>query len=169
MKCQFFHLEKKMVEEIRKICDPGTYCILGQDSLPSVIPENLKEKCLAAVIVASTYDAGVVYFINLQRIDLKDKAIDQMPFALVAVPDNAASSCLLHHADYQGRTTYPDDGFWEMVNASGIEKYVQFPQSPPNKQGPLSELRGSSHERGFLKAKTIIIAHDNALKKKKDV
>ena len=166
MKCQFFHLEKEKVDEVRNICSPGTYCILGQDSLPSVIPENLKEKCLAAVIVASTCDAGVVYYINLQRIDLKDKAIDQMPFALVAVPNMAASSCLLHHADYKGRKTHPDETFWQIVNASGIEEYVQLPESPPSREGPISELKGSSHEKGFLNAKAVIIEHDNAISKK---
>ena len=161
MKYQFFHLEREKVEEVRRVCDPGEYCVLSQASIPSVIPENLKQKCQGAVIVASTCDTGLVVCINLQRVDTKDKAIDQMPFALIAVPDNAASSCLLHHADYQGRTTYPDDGFWEMVNASGIEKYVQFPESPPNKKGSLSELKGSSHEKGFLKAKAEIIKHDH--------
>ena len=52
-----------------------------------------------------------------------------------------------------------------MVNASGIEKYLQFPESPPNKKGSLSELKGSSHEKGFLKAKAVIIEHDNRLRK----
>jgi hypothetical protein len=88
-----------------------------------------------------------------------------MPFALIALPNRAASSCLLHHAEYEGKTIYPDKSFWQMVNASGIEKYVQIPESPPNRQGPLSELEGSSHERGFLKLKSVIIKHDNRLKK----
>ena len=166
MKCQFFHLEKEKVEEVRRVCDTGKYCVLSQASIPSVIPEGLKGKCQEAVVVASTCALGVVYSINLQRIDAKDKAIDQMPFALVAVPNMAASSCLLHHADYEGRTTHPDETFWEMVNASGIEQYIHIPESPPNRQGPLSELKGSSHEKGFLKAKAVIIKHDNDLKEK---
>lgn len=165
MKCQFFHLEKDKVEEVRHICDTGRYCVCDQSSIPSVVPENLKQKCHGAVVVASTCDTGVVYSINLHRIDPKDKAIDQMPFALIAVPDMAASSCLLHHADYEGRTTHPDEAFWNIVNASGIEQYVQIPEPPPNKQGPLSELKGSSHEKGFLKSKAVIIEHDNALRK----
>lgn len=122
MKCQFFHVEKEKVEEVRKLCDPGKYCVLSQASIPSVIPAGLKGKCQEAV--ASTCDLGVVYSINLQRIDEKDKAIDQMPFALVAVPNMEASSCLLHHADYKGRTTHPDGTFWQMVNASEIEEYT---------------------------------------------
>ena len=92
-----------------------------------------------------------------------------MPFALVAVPNMEASSCLLHHADYKSRTTHPDKAFWQMVDASGIEQYVQIPESPPNRQGPLSELKGSIHEKGFLKAKTEIIKHDNALRKEEGV
>jgi hypothetical protein len=166
MKCQFFHLEKEKVDEVRKVCSPGTYCVLDRDSIPSVIPEKLKEKCHEAVIMASTCETGIVYCINLQRIDQRDKAIDQMPFALVAVPNMAASICLLHHADFQGRTSHPNDGFWQMLNASGIEGYVQLPESPPNSKGPLSELKGSSHEKGFLKSKAVIIKHDNALKEK---
>jgi hypothetical protein len=50
-----------------------------------------------------------------------------------------------------------------MVNASGIEQYVQIPESPPNRQGPLSELKGSSYEKGFLKSKAVIIEHDNKI------
>ncbi len=92
-----------------------------------------------------------------------------MPYALVAIPNMAASSCLLHHADYEGRTTYPDDTFWETVNATNIEKYISLPESPPNEEGPLTEIKGSSHEKGFLKAKAIIIQHDNALKQKERV
>lgn len=166
MKCQFFHVEKEKVEEVSEVYDPGQYRVLNQASIPSVIPEELRRKCQEAVVVASTCDTGVVICINLQRVDTKDKAIDQMPFVLIAVPNMAASSCLLHHADYEGRTTHPDETFWEMVNASGIEQYVQIPESPPNKQGPLSELKGSSHEKGFLKAKAVIIEHDNAILKK---
>jgi len=166
MKCQFFHLEKEKVDEVRKVCSPGTYCVLDQDSIPSVIPEKLREKCHEAVVVASTCETGIVYCLNLQRIDQRDKAIDQMPFALVAVPNMAASSCLLHHAEFQGRTSHPNDRFWQILNASGIEDYVQLPESPPKNKGPLSELKGSSHEKGFLKAKAVIIKHDNALKGK---
>ena len=166
MKCQFFHLEKEKVEEVRRVCDPGNYCVLSQASIPSVIPDGLKGKCQEAVVVASTCDMGVVYCINLQRIDVKDKAVDQMPFALVAVPNMAASSCLLHHADYEGRTSHPDESFWQMVNASGIEEYVQLPESPPSRKGPISTLKGSSHEKGFLKSKTVIIEHYNAIPKK---
>lgn len=165
MKCQFFHVEKKEVEEVSRVCEPGKYRVLDQASIPSVIPEGLRGKCQEAVVVASTCDTGVVICINLQRVDTKNKAIDQMPFALVAIPNMAASSCLLHHADYQGRTTYPDDNFWQIVNASGIEQYIQSPESPPNKCGPLSELKGSSHEKGFLKSKAVIIEHDNALRR----
>ncbi|MBU3958844.1 MAG: hypothetical protein KKE91_03180 [Candidatus Omnitrophica bacterium] len=165
MKRQFFHLEEDKVEEVRKVCKAGEYRVLNQASIPSVIPKNLKAKCPEAVVLASTCDTGVVYCINLRRIDIKDKAIDDMPYALVAAPNNAASSCLLHHADYEGRTTYPDNEFWQMVNASGIEEYVQLPESPPNRHGPLSELQGSSHEKGFLKAKVVIVQHDKNLKR----
>jgi hypothetical protein len=156
MKSQFFPLEKEKVNEIQNICSPNRYCVLDQDSIPSVIPEKLKQKCRGAVVVASTCDTGVVYCINLQRVDLKDKAIDQMPYAVVTVPDNAASSCLLHHSDYQGRTTHPDNSFLQMVNASGIEQYKQLQEPLPHKEGPLSELKGSSHEKGFLKSKAVI-------------
>ena len=135
----------------------------NQASIPSIIPEGLKGKCQEAVVVASTCDAGVVICINLQRLDRKDKAIDQMPFALIAVPNMAASSCLLHHADYEGRTTHPDESFWQMVNASGIEQYVQIPESPLNTQGSLNELKGSSHQKGFLKAKAEIAIHNRRI------
>ena len=166
MKCQYFHLNKEEVDEVRKVCNAGTYRVVGQNDIPSVIPEKLREKCYEAIVLASSCETGVVYCINLLRMDQKDKAIDQMPFALVSVPNMAASSCLLHHAEYEGRSTYPGDEFWENVNASRIEQYVLPSESPPNDQGPLNELKGSSHEKGFIKAKTVIIRHNNTLKEK---
>ena len=164
MKCQFFHLDTLQVEEIRKICDPGTYRLLDKQEIPSIIPPKLKDTCHSAVVVASSCYNGIVYCINLQRIDRKEQSLDQMPYALVAVPDMAASSCLLHHADYTGRTTHPTEEFWQNVNASGIEKYIQISDFPANKMGDLSELTGSSHEKGFLKAKSLIIKHNDELK-----
>ena len=169
MKSQFFHLEKQKVEEVQDICKPGFYRVISKASIPSFIPKKLKEKCPYAVVIASACERGVLYAINLQRVDLKDTAIDQMPYALVAVPNNAASSCLLHHADYPGRTSCPDETFWEIVNASEVEKYIQLPEAPPNKQGPLSDLKGSSHEKGFLKAKVVINRHDDTLRKEDGV
>ena len=152
-----------MVDRVRMICKPGTYCVLGKDSIPSVIPEKLKQKCHGAVVIASNCERGTVICINLQRLDQKDKAIDQMPFALIAVPNKAASSCLLHHADYDGRTTYLDKEFLNIIDESGIEPYIQIPESPPKRNGSISELKGSSHEKGFLKAKAKIIEHDENL------
>ena len=120
MKCQFFNVEKEHVMEVRKICKPGTCRTIPQSSIPSFIPQRLKEKCHEAVVIASTCNKGDVYAILLQRKDIKDKSIDEMPYALVAIPNMAASSCLLHHADYEGRTTYPDDEFWKMVDETDI-------------------------------------------------
>jgi len=97
VKCQFFNVEKEHVVELRKICKPGNCRTIAQSSIPSFIPQGLKEKCLGAVVIASTCNKGDVYAILLQRKDIKDKAIDEMPYALVAIPDMAASSCLLHH------------------------------------------------------------------------
>lgn len=169
MKAQFFHVGKKQVEEVRKICQTGTYRTIKPDLFPSIIPQKLKEKCSEAVVVASTCESGDVYAFILARLDFKDRSIDEMPLVLVTIPNMEASSCLLHHANYKDRTIYPDENFWDIVNASGIEKHIQHPGSPPNKEGPLSELKGSSQEKGFLKAKRIIIQHDNDLRKKNGV
>jgi hypothetical protein len=88
-----------------------------------------------------------------------------MPYAVVTMPNMAASSCLLHHADYKDRTAHPSEEFWQDVNASGITKYIQIHDLPTNRKGPLSELTGSSHEKGFLEAKSAIIKHNNKLKR----
>jgi len=55
-----------------------------------------------------------------------------------------------------------------IVNASNIEAYIPLSESPPYEEVPLTKIKGSSYEKGFLKAKAVIIQHNNALKHKEE-
>jgi len=71
-----------------------------------------------------------------------------MPYALITVGRNTnASCCLIHHGRYQGRSKpYGEKEFWDIVKDSKIDKYMHFAGYPPKKEGPLADLKGSSHE-----------------------
>jgi hypothetical protein len=60
------------------------YKFLTNEQIPSTIPHSLKTKINHAVLMVSGTSLGEVMLVcNLCRVDLKDTAIDQQPFAIV--------------------------------------------------------------------------------------
>ena len=167
MKAQFFDVNATQVNEVRKLCEHGGYRLLGKSEIPSCIPEGLTQKCIGAVLMASTCESGDAYVANLLRDDVKAKDIDEMPYALIAGRNTNASSCLIHHGRYQDRSkSYGEEEFWDIVEASKIDKYIHFAGYPPNKVGPLVDLKGSSHEKALTMVIPKIKQHNQELEEK---
>lgn len=167
MKPQFFDVNATQVNEVRNLCKPSNYCLLGKSELPSCIPEGLKQKCIGALLMASTCETGDAYVVNLLRNDEKAQDIDEMPYALIAGHNTNASSCLIHHGRYQDRSKpYGEEEFWDIVEDSKIDKYIHFAGYPPNKVGPLADLKGSSHEKALTMVISKIKQHNQELKEK---
>ena len=168
MKTQFFDINATQVNQVRKLCKPSRYRLLEKSEIPSCIPEGLTQKCIGAVLMASTCESGDAYVANLLRNDEKAQDIDEMPYALIAVGRNTnASCCLIHHGRYQDRSKpYGEKEFWDIVKDSKIDKYMHFAGYPPKKEGPLADLKGSSHEKALTMVIPMIKQHNQELEEK---
>ena len=137
-------------------CAPGEFAIVS----PSVVqillpclPQALLENTQKGIIVASGTTYGAVYMINLLRIDERDRAVDQEPFAVAFIgEDPTISGCLLHHGNWQGRTIHFADDVWERVTTSGLGEFYPLLDLPLKERGRLDELDKTSHQEAFRKA-----------------
>jgi len=106
-KYTFIEIPDHSFDEWRDICEPGHYRIVDPYDLPPAIPDTLKAKCSHAVLVASgeVGTSTVWCMANLNRLDKKDNAIDQMPFGFVIQNEKCfPSGCLIDHGDWDVRT-----------------------------------------------------------------
>ena len=116
--------------------------IVAQNDLPSVFPEDLKQKIGSAVVITAPTSTGGTYLaFSANRIDTKAKAIDIEPFGLIVSSTGVGSwGVFLHHGDWDSRTEIPPATFWDAVPQSGIGNY--FLSNPPTgrQKGSLGEL-----------------------------
>ena len=66
-------------------------------------------------------------------------------------PALALGGMLVHHGDWDGRSEMPPQGFWEIVEESGVGNY--FLANPPSDRtsGTLADL-SSGHRAAFYRA-----------------
>ena len=127
------------------------YKQISQNQLPASIPVSLREKINDAVVMTSgTPQGDVVMVCNLCRVDAKDAALDQQPFAIVFDSHgNSGSGVYLNHGDWHGRTSSPPPEFWDHVDKSGIGGYF-YPVIPNgNPSGTLESISDTSHRVAF--------------------
>ncbi|MEQ8853604.1 hypothetical protein [Gimesia sp.] len=127
------------------------YKQIGQDALPNSMPKSLKQKIDNCVVMASgTPEGDVVMVCNLCRVDQKDSAVDQQPFAIVFDSHgHAESGVYLDHGNWPERTSSPQSDFWRHVDESGIGNYF-YPSLPDGSQsGTLESLPETSHRAAF--------------------
>lgn len=153
----WFNVDDENLDEWKVICPPDEYRVFTredfQEKLPNLLPNPLTDKYDSVVIAGSATSGGTVYYmVNGNRIDSNARAIDQMPYGLAFIGNNAAgSACLMQHGSYQGRTTYPPTDFWNYVSASGIARYYPLSEIPIDPAGKLSELHIDSQNIAFGK------------------
>ena len=101
------------------------YKQIGQDELPASMPSSLRDKIdNGVVMVSGTPEGDVVMVCNLSRVDHKDSAVDQQPFAIIFDSQrHAGSGVFLNHGTWEGRTSSPPDEFWDHVDESGVGNY----------------------------------------------
>lgn len=154
MKYNWFSISQENRSKWEEICPPNEYRVISGSAMPSlsaILPSELTNKYHSVVIAGSAVAGGTVYYMaNGNRIDTSGSAIDQMPFGLAFVGQNASgSACLIQHGDYENRTTYPPIDFWTQVRESGIYKYYPLQELPINTAGKLSELTVKSQLEAF--------------------
>ena len=134
-----------------EICPAGEYRILPSNVLLGILPNALINQYSSVFIMASGTASGNVYYMaNGNRVDFPDSAVDQMPFGLAFVGDNAiASGCVIQHGDWGNRTIHPPDEFWQQVNASGILTFCPLSELPGESGGKITNLKIESQEHAF--------------------
>ena len=132
------------------LCPINSYRVISPAEIPSVIPSGLVAKVDSAFVAASGTEHGdILFMLNLNRVDKNAHAVDQEPFSILFHPSGGSNSgCLVHHGDWEGRTSKPPQNFWDAIQASGMNRYYPFEEFP-NDSGPLSELKGTSQEGAF--------------------
>ena len=172
MKFNWFSITNESRDKWQEICPPNEYRVISgstMQSLTTILPVELTEKYHSVVIAGSSIAGGTIYYMaNGNRIDASGSSIDQMPFGLAFVGQNASgSACLIQHANYDNRTTYPPADFWEQVRDSGIYNYYPLQELPDKNSGKLSDLIVQSQQDAFnLLRKQIepLIENDSDLK-----
>jgi hypothetical protein len=134
-----------------EICPVGEYRVIGADQVPEVIPKALVDKGHSFFIMASgSTDGAAYYMVNVNRLDAKDRAIDQEPFGLAFIgSDPVASGCFIHHGTWEGRTRKVPQGFFEAVSASGLATCYSVTSIPQQSSGRIEELQIESQETAF--------------------
>lgn len=90
--------------------------------------------------------------VNINRIDQTNRAIDQEAFGIAFRSDDTTTSgCLIHHGQWENRTSKPPQRFWDAVAASGIGNCYHIQELPVATSGTLSELCIRSQEGAFQK------------------
>lgn len=154
MKFNWFSISQESFNKWEDICPPNEFRVISGSSMPSlstILPPELTNKYHSVVIAGSPVGGGTIYYMaNGNRIDASGSAIDQMPFGLAFVDQNASgSACLIQHGDYENRTTHPPVDFWEQVRESGIYNYYPLQELPKKSAGKLSELNVKSQLDAF--------------------
>ena len=131
----------------------GNYHVVKPDALTGLMPDTLLNKTNSVVVLASASGQFSVYVANLNRVDFPDNAVDQHPY--IAVFDHsvsAASGGFVDHGDWDGRTDYPGNNFFDAISASGITAHYPLEQMPNSTSGTLDELNTSSQKAAFWQA-----------------
>lgn len=154
MKYDWFDIANEDRSKWEAICPPYEFRVISGSSmqnLSTILPPELTNQYHSVVIAGSPVAGGTIYYMaNGNRIDASGSAIDQMPFGLAFVGQNASgSACLIQHGDYKNRTTYPPADFWAQVRQSGIYNYYPLQELPVKSAGKLSELNVKSQLEAF--------------------
>ncbi|MDP1675331.1 MAG: hypothetical protein Q8L88_00585 [Bacteroidota bacterium] len=129
------------------ICPENEYRILKAGEYPPEIPEGLASKFNHMYCASSGFQNSVVYVFTGVRVD--GDAVDEHPFVVSFDKKTGdVEGGLLHHGDWEGRTTPISEKMKYHINESGIQSYFPFIQLP-HEQGPIQELMDTSLSAAF--------------------
>jgi hypothetical protein len=147
----WFDTSQEDRSEWQKLCPAGEYRIVSPNSVPAVIPRGLLNKADSVLVVASGSAEGqILYMVNIHRADTRALAIDQEPFGIIFHGNSPASAgCLLHHGNWQDRTTKPPPQFWIALHSSSIGLCLPLVTLPNTPAGPITQLNNPSQHDAF--------------------
>lgn len=142
MKVSFVHLpEEAQIELAQYTIVPG-FRVVSAASLPSALPQAFREKIDVAMLIAQQTSTGGLYMVfNNYRIDVKARAVDQEPFAVIQHTTGIGSvGMYVHHGVWPGRTFIPSTGLWDSIDRYGIGNFYLANPIGGKTSGPLEEL-----------------------------
>ncbi len=134
------------------LCPVNEYYILtGVESLPGISPGLVKKSDTFFLACSGDGKDQVYYMANMQRKDLKDQAIDQMPFGFLINSSitGSMSAALIQHGNWEGRTVHPPISAWDEILSGNYTQYQNLQILPLNQTGSIYDIRDTSQEKAF--------------------
>jgi len=133
---------------------PAGFRWLDPSSMPSAVPESLRAKFVSGLLMWEQNSSGCTYLVcNGVRLDERANALDQEPFALAVRPAGTSTSVMFcHHGDWTNRTTAITAQVRDVLESTSLSNYFPLGEVPATSSGPLSALRGTSHEGAFRRS-----------------
>ena len=146
VKYNYFDISHIDRNEWEQACPENEWRVTEAGILTRTLPDALLDKTHEVFLVSSGSTGGTLYYMaNLLRIDEKANAVDEMPFGLVFVGQEAyGSGILVQHADHPGRTTQLQGGYMTNLQQSPIWQYHPFENLPSGLNGSLADLQHSN-------------------------
>lgn len=148
LKAVFAGISEEHQAELERYVSPPGWRTISWSSLPSVLSLPYREKLDSAILIAAPTSTGGAYMtFTLQRVDIKDRAVDQDVFGLIVHSTGVASvGMYVYHGDWPGRTIYPPTEFWAKIDESGIgDYYLTYPPAGIAR-GTLDQLPGDHRD-----------------------
>jgi hypothetical protein len=145
-----FH-QSEIEELARSLGTNAGYCWLTPERYLSVIPERLKGKLPSALMMWERTDSGCTAIVcNGIRLDRRANALDQEPFGVVVYSSGASTGgVFVHHGAWANRTVAITPEVQSVLDSTTLGKYFPIGEVPSDSSGPLSDLKGTSHQGAF--------------------
>lgn len=143
-----------VIQELRKICPLNEYRVIRPDELKplKLLSDALLDKMDSVLLACSgSSEDRACYMLNGNRVDFKDSAIDQMPFAFFCSGSTPLTSgSLTQHGDWSNRSDKtPPLEFWEQISSSGIGQCFPLQEMPTSPSGSIIDLKIKSQLDAF--------------------
>lgn len=136
---------------LKKMISNFEYKRINTNELPSPIDNNgLVEKCNSFILAASGSTDGMLYSFVGIRPD-KGNVADEHPFVLYYDYNDPKNNFggIIHHGDWNGRTTPLDNTQISAMSASGLTASFTYKTIPTEGSGSLDELRQNGMLEGL--------------------
>lgn len=155
MRYSYIDLSAQHVEEFDQFCPLNEYRTIQPAQIPndllSIVPGGLWEKSDSLFLMSSGSAVATAYcMINCNRWDFKASAIDQEPIFFAHVGgDPKLNGIVVHHGNWNGRTTPVPPDFHSYLMSSGLGNYYPISSVPSTTSGSITSLTHNTQHEAF--------------------
>jgi len=138
--------------EWNKYIPMNSFAFKQVHELPDFIKNNgLTNKFNSALIVSSASTTQDFYGVIGYRPDENNTVVDEHAFVYIHNrEDNTWKGGILHHGNYEGRTTDLPQDITDALNISGVTASISLDRAPQELTGPLNYLEENNILSGVL-------------------